>query len=39
MLELHPLILYNFLHMAKLSNILILHCWPLDCEWFSEVIP
>ncbi|KAH8357688.1 hypothetical protein KR200_011567 [Drosophila serrata] len=30
MLELHSLILYNFLQMAKLSHILILHCWSMD---------
>ncbi|KAH8239059.1 hypothetical protein KR032_000305 [Drosophila birchii] len=30
MLELHSLILYNFIEMAKLSHILIFHCWSLD---------
>ncbi|KAH8296113.1 hypothetical protein KR054_001963 [Drosophila jambulina] len=33
MLELHNLILYNFLEMAKLSHILILHCWSRDSLW------
>nr|XP_017030935.1 ionotropic receptor 75a [Drosophila kikkawai] len=30
MLELHTLILNNFLEIAKLSHILILHCWSMD---------
>jgi len=33
MVELHSFILYNFLHMARLSHVLILHCWSRDCEW------
>ncbi|XP_017058920.1 ionotropic receptor 75a [Drosophila ficusphila] len=30
MQQLHNLILYNFLHMAKLSHVFILHCWSMD---------
>ncbi|XP_017072028.1 ionotropic receptor 75a [Drosophila eugracilis] len=30
MLELYNFILYNFLHMAKLSHVFILHCWSTD---------
>ncbi|XP_016982040.2 ionotropic receptor 75a [Drosophila rhopaloa] len=30
MLQLHNFILYNFIHMAKLSHVFILHCWSMD---------
>ncbi|XP_052844505.1 ionotropic receptor 75a [Drosophila gunungcola] len=30
MQQLHNFILYNFLHMAKLSHVFILHCWSMD---------
>lgn len=36
MQELHNLILYNILEMAKLSHLLLLHCWSKDSEFLKE---